>query len=101
MYDGIFGPIPIDEEEKPLSYAECAAKARTNAGLDFGNQSRGVTRRQDEVITIEDEDSNVVPGVFMKIDPVNHFLLCGEENFPGQKGLIRVKMMTYLTRGNQ
>ena len=81
MYDGIIGPTPI-EQEKPLSYAECAAKACINAGLDTGDQARGVIRKQDEVITIEDDDDDVVPGVFVDEDPIDAFSLSGEENFP-------------------
>ena len=42
-------------------------------------------RKQDEVITIEDDDDNVVPGVFVKEDPIDAFSLSEEGNFPGQE----------------
>ena len=85
MYDGIIVPTQIGEEEKPPLYAERAAIARINAGLDTDDQARGVTRKQDEVITIEDDDNDVVPGVFVKEDPIDAFSLSGEDNFPGQE----------------
>ena len=44
-----------------------------------------MTRKQNEVITIEDDDDDVVPGVFVKEDPIDAFLISGEENFPGQE----------------
>ena len=73
MYDRIIGPTPIDEKEKPLLYAECVAKARINAGLDTDDQAQGVTRKQDKVITIGDDDNDIVPGVFLKEDPIDRF----------------------------
>ena len=42
-------------------------------------------RKQDEGITIKDDDNDVVPGVFVKEDPIDAFSLSGEENFPGQE----------------
>ena len=101
MYDGIIGPTLIGEEEKPPPYAERAAKACINAGLDTDdNQVWGVTKKQYEVIAIDDDNDNAVPGVFVKEDPIDAFSLSGEENFPGQESLIRINMMKYLTRGD-
>ena len=85
MYDDIIGPTPNDEKEKPLSYAERAARARINAGLDAGDQAWGVIRKQDEVITIEDDDDEAVPGVFVNEDPIDAFSLNGKDFFSGQE----------------
>ena len=46
MYDRIIGPTPIGKKEKPPSYAEYAAKAHKNTGLDTDNQARGVIRKK-------------------------------------------------------
>ena len=58
---------------------------RIKPGLDTDNQARGVIRKQDEVIIVNDDDNNVVPGVFMEEDLVDLFSISGEENFPGQE----------------
>ena len=39
MYNGIIRQTPIGKEEKLPLYAECAAKACINAGLDTGDQA--------------------------------------------------------------
>ena len=89
MYDGIIRPISIGENEKPPPFAERAAKARDNAGLDTEDQVQGVIRKQTGVIVIEDDDNdvegNLVRGVFMKEDPVDCFSVSGEDTFPGQE----------------
>ena len=89
MYDRIIGPTPISEEEKPPLYAERAAKARKNTGLDIDNQARGVIRKQDKVIVIDNDnhdiEGNLVQGVFVKEDPVDCFSVSGEDTFPGQE----------------
>ena len=56
-----------------------------NAGLDTDDQARGVIRKRDEVITVEDDDDDVVPGVFVKEDQIDAFSLSRKENFPGQE----------------
>ena len=53
-----------------------------------------------EVNTIDDDDTDVVSGVFVKADQVDNFSLSGEEIFPGKKCLIRAHMIKYLTRGD-
>ena len=59
MYDGIMGPLLIDKEEKPPSYAERAAKVRNNTGLDTINQVQGGNKKHDEVIFIDDDNNDV------------------------------------------
>ena len=57
----------------PPWYAERAANVCINAGLDTDDQARGVTGKQDEVITTKDNEDDVVPGVFVKEDPIDAF----------------------------
>ena len=52
MYDRIIRPTPIVKEEKPPSYAECAANAHNNSGLYTINQIHGVNRKQHECTVI-------------------------------------------------
>ena len=85
IYDGMIGPTPIGEEEKPPSYVEHTAKARKNAGLDTNNQAREVIRKQYEVIVIYGDDVDIVQGVFVKEDPVDCFSVSGEDIFPRQE----------------
>ena len=59
MYDGISRPTPIGKDKKPSLYAERAAKARKNTGLDTIDQARGVNKKQDEVIVIDGENDDV------------------------------------------
>jgi hypothetical protein len=85
MCDEIIGPTPIGDEEKLPSYADCALRARKNAGLDTDDQAQGVDKKQDEVIVIDDGDDDVVPGVFIKDDPSDHLSDSGEDGSPGQE----------------
>ena len=85
MYAGIIWRTPFGEEKTPPLYAERATKVRINADLDTDNQAQGVTRKQGEVITIEDDGNGVVPGVLVKEDPIDAFSLSREDNFPGQE----------------
>jgi hypothetical protein len=59
MYDKIIGPTLIGKEEESPSYAEHAAKVRNNAEIDTDDQARGVNRKQDEVIIIDDGDYDI------------------------------------------
>ena len=81
MYDGMTRPTLIGKEEKPQPHAERTAKARKNAGLDTIDQTRGVNRKQDEVIVSDDCDNdidgNLVRGVFVKEDLVDRFSVSG------------------------
>ena len=56
-------------------------------------------RKQDEVIVIDDDNNDVVQGVFVKEDPVDRFPVSGEELFLDKKELIRTKLMNYPMRG--
>ena len=85
MYDNLIGPTPIGKEEKPSLYAERALIARNNAGLDTVDQARGVDKKQDEVMVIDDEDDDDVPGVFIKDELVDRFSVSGEDVFQGKK----------------
>ena len=85
MYNGIIGPTAIGEEEKPPSYAERSAKVRENTGLDTDDQAHGVIGKQDEVIVVNNDNDDVVPGVFVKEDPVDRFSVSEEENFHGKE----------------
>jgi hypothetical protein len=89
MYDGIIGPVPIGEEEKPPSYAERAARARKNAGLDAIDQARGVNDKQDEVIVIDDDKDDagepLVRGVSIKEDQVDRLSVGGVYESPRQE----------------
>ena len=85
MYNRIIGPTLLDEKEEPLSYAKRAAKACMNTGLDTGDQAREVIRKQYEVIVIDDDNDDIIQGVFVKEDPVDRFSVSGEDNFPGQE----------------
>ena len=44
-----------------------------------------MTKKQDEDITIKDDGNDVVPRVSVKDDPVDHFSVSGEDDFPGQE----------------
>ena len=64
-------------------------------------------RKQDEFITIEDDD-DVVPGVIVKDDPINVFSHSGEDNFseqemvnPSKNDKIPDKVDHYLGRGEK
>ena len=81
MYNNVIVPTPISEEEKPSLYAERALRARKNAGLDTDNQAWGVTKKQDEVIVINNDDNNVFPGVFVKENPIDLVSVSREDFF--------------------
>ena len=70
MYDGLIWSIQIREEEKPQSYDEDSPKARENADLATIEQARGVNKKEDEGIVIDDTDGdikgNLVQGVCVK-----------------------------------
>ena len=89
MDDEMIGPILIDEEGKSLSYAERAAKARRNTGLDIINEAQGINTKQDGLISIDGVgigiDGNLVQGVFVKEDPIDRFLVIEKCDFPGQE----------------
>ena len=77
MYDRIIGPVPIDEEERLPSYDERTAKVRKDTGLDTIDQAQELRRKQDEVIVIDDDNSdvngNLVRGVVVKEGLVGRF----------------------------
>ena len=58
IYDRIIGPIPIGRKEKAPSYAERAANALKNAGLFTIDQARGVKKKKDGVIVIDNVDDD-------------------------------------------
>jgi hypothetical protein len=59
MYDGIIGPIPYGDNEKPPAYIKCAAKTSRNTGLDTNYQAQGAIRKQNEFIVIDDDNNDV------------------------------------------
>ena len=42
-------------------------------------------KKQDEVIVIDNEDDDVVPGEFIKDESVDRFSVSGDTTFPGQE----------------
>ena len=66
MYNNVISSTPIGEEEKPSLYAERALRTRKNAGLDTDDQARGVDKKQDKVIVVNDDDNDDIPRVFIK-----------------------------------
>ena len=60
-----------------------------NAGLDTGNQARGVIRKQDKVIVIDDDNDDVIWDLVWEVvvnkDSVDHFSVSREDIFPGQE----------------
>ena len=88
IYDKILGSILISEWENPIIYAEYAAKAQNNAGLDTIDQAQGVNKKQDQVICTYDDDDdvneNLVWGVIMRKDRVD-CVSVSVECFFGQK----------------